>query len=232
MMTIRPARERGDGKLDWLKTRYSFSFADYYDPTHMGFKSLRVLNEDWIAPNGGFDTHGHRDMEVVTYLLNGAIAHKDSTGSASTLIPGTVQRMTAGKGIRHSEFNPSSTTELHLLQIWILPEKEGLTPGYEERAFPLSDRQGKWQLIASPNGRENSLTIHQQVDLFASQLESGDALAHTLKPNHSAWLQVARGELLLNGQTVKTGDGVALENEPELNLSSKTESELLLFDFS
>lgn len=232
MITIRPAGERGQGKLEWLETRYSFSFADYYDPTHMGFRSLRVINEDWIAPEGGFGTHGHRDMEVVTYVLSGSLSHKDSTGESATVTPGTVQRMTAGHGIRHSEFNPSSQEEVHLLQIWINPEQEGLPPGYEQKQFPLQLRQNRWQLIASPTGRENSLTIHQQVELHSGIISSGTSLSYTLKPQHSIWLQVAKGSITINYIPMGSGDGAAIEMESELNLMATSESEVLLFDFA
>ncbi len=231
MISIRPANQRGKGGLHWLDARYSFSFADYHDPAHMGFRSLRVLNEDRIAPKGGFATHGHRDMEIITYLLSGSITHEDSSGKQATIKPGTVQRMSAGSGIRHSEFNASDRDELHLLQIWILPEQEGLTPGYDNITFPEAGRRDKWQLIASPDGRDGSLTINQQVEVSVCDLAEGNCLDYPLQADHDAWLQVARGEIDLNGRRLVAGDGAGVEDETGLNLCAITESEIVLFDF-
>ncbi len=230
MITKRAARERGHADLGWLRTNYSFSFADYYDPQHMGFRSLRVINEDHIAPGGGFGTHAHRDMEIVTYVLAGGLAHKDSLGNAGVIRPGEVQRMTAGTGVTHSEHNASQTEPVHLLQIWILPEKRGLQPGYEQKPFPADERRGRLRLVASREGREGDVTIHQDTELYAALLEAGESAKYELRPGRHAWVQVARGGVTLNGTRLEAGDGAAVEEEPRLELKATDSAELLLFD--
>ncbi|MBW4518311.1 MAG: pirin family protein [Scytolyngbya sp. HA4215-MV1] len=230
MITLRPADERGHANHGWLDSYHTFSFANYYDPQHMGFRALRVINEDWIQPGGGFGTHGHRDMEIVTYVLEGALEHKDSLGNGAIIRPGEVQRMTAGTGIFHSEFNPSRAEAVHLLQIWILPDQQNLEPGYEQVEFPLEERSGKFRLIAAPNGREGAVTIHQDVNLYAATLNAGDALTYELAPARHAWLQVARGEVTLDGHHLQTGDAAAISEPALLKLSTDTSAEVLLFD--
>jgi quercetin 2,3-dioxygenase len=231
MITVRPAEERGLANLGWLNSRHSFSFGHYYDPQQMGFGPLRVINEDRVSPGGGFDTHGHRDMEIISYVLNGALAHKDSIGTGSVIRPGDVQRMSAGTGVRHSEFNDSKTAPVHFLQIWLLPAQEGLTPSYEQKNFAAGEKAGKLRLILSPDGRDGSLTIHQDAAIYASVLQEGEAVTHTLKPGRKAWLQVVRGSLDLNGQWLRTGDGAAVEDAPALTIAAHAEgAEILLFD--
>ncbi len=233
MITLRPAQARGIANLGWLDSRHSFSFGNYYDPSYMGFASLRVINEDKIAPNKGFPTHGHRDMEIVTYVLEGALEHKDSLGNGSIMRPGDVQRMSAGTGILHSEYNPSDREAVHLLQIWILPNTEGLEPSYEQTHFPMADRQGKLRLIGSPDGRDGSVTIHQDINLYATYLKADEPVVHPLIAGRVAWIQVARGAILLNGQTLTAGDGAAIADVPELTLQGTAEaSEILLFDMA
>ena len=232
MITVRPSEARGHFDHGWLDTRHTFSFAEYEDPAFMGFRSLRVINEDRVQAGQGFGTHGHRDMEILSYVLDGAIAHKDSLGTGATLKPGELQRMTAGTGIRHSEFNPSADEALHFLQIWILPEKQGLAPGYEQKAFSAESRQGKLKLLASHDGREGSLTIHQDLFVYGALLSAGDSTKLPLAKGRHAWVQVARGELTVNGTKVKAGDGVALSQEEELRLDATSASELLVFDLA
>jgi len=230
MITIRPAKERGHADHGWLDTWHTFSFADYYDPRFMGFRVLRVINEDFVAPGQGFPTHGHRDMEIITYVLEGALEHRDSLGNGSVIRPGEVQRMSAGTGVRHSEANPSASDALHLLQIWIAPAKAGIAPGYEQKTFGDADKRGRLRLVASPDGAEGSVTIHQDARLYASVLGPGQSVTHTLAPGRHAWLHVARGTLTLNGHPLAQGDGVAIVSEPTLTLSGTTEAEALLFD--
>ncbi len=233
MLTLRPAHERGAVNLGWLDSRHSFSFGSYYDPHHLGFGSLRVINEDKIAPGQGFGTHGHRDMEIVTYVLTGSLEHQDSLGHGSIIRPGDVQRMSAGTGIQHSEFNPSSEIVSHILQIWLLPAATGQAPSYEQAHFSPAEKQGRLRLVGSQDGREGSVTIHQAVDLYASLLAAGDRLTHTLAPGHQAWLQVAQGAIRLNGQTLQAGDGAAIAEVPELDLVGQADqSEILLFDMA
>jgi redox-sensitive bicupin YhaK (pirin superfamily) len=228
MITIRKSADRGGGNHGWLDSKFSFSFADYHDPRHMGFGPLRVINEDHIAAGSGFPTHPHRDMEILTWVLDGAVAHRDSEGNQAMVRPGELQRMSAGTGIRHSEFNPSATDELHLLQIWILPEKRGLAPGYEQTAF--TDLDGKLRLVGARDGRDGAVTIHQDAELWASRLEPAQEVAFTPKPGRAQWVQVARGAVELNGQRLAAGDGAAIENETALTLRAQAPAELLLFD--
>ncbi len=230
MITVRKADERGHFNHGWLDTYHTFSFADYYDPKFMGFRDLRVINEDRVQPGRGFGTHGHRDMEIITYILEGELAHRDSMGTGSVIRPGEVQRMSAGTGVMHSEMNPSLEKPVHLLQIWILPEREGIKPGYEQKAFPERERQGRLRLVASPYGREGSLEIHQDVDLFASTLHDGKPVTHEFRSNRYGWLQVARGSVDVNGKKLSAGDGAAIEGERSIALRGN--GEVLLFDLN
>lgn len=232
MITLRHRDERGAANMGWLDTHHSFSFGHYYDPAHMGFRALRVINEDRVAPGAGFPTHPHRDMEIVTYVLDGALEHKDSLGNSSVIRPGEVQRMTAGTGIRHSEFNHSGKSPVHLLQIWLLPEQAGLTPGYEQTAFGDEEKRNRLRLVGSRDGREGSVTIHQDVDLYATRLEDGASVTHTLRPGRHAWVQLARGTATLNGTELRAGDGAAVTGEDTLTLASDTGAEVLLFDLA
>jgi redox-sensitive bicupin YhaK (pirin superfamily) len=232
MITVRPSNERGGGDYGWLKTRHTFSFNDYHDPKWMGFRSLRVINEDWVAPSGGFPTHPHRDMEIITYVLSGKLEHKDSLGTGSVILPGDGQRMTAGRGIRHSEANPSSTESVHLLQIWILPDKPGHDPGYEQKSFPEAEKRGKLRLIASSDGAEGSVKIHQDAKLFVTLLAAEEEVKQPLDAKRHAWLQVAKGEVELNGHKLRQGDGAAISEEKELTIKATAEAEVLLFDMA
>ncbi len=232
MITIRPGRERGRTTLSWLDSRHSFSFGHYDDPEHRGFGALRVINEDRVVPGGGFETHGHRDMEIVSYVLEGALEHKDSLGTGSVIRPGEVQRMSAGSGIRHSEFNPSTREPVHFLQIWIEPEVKDLEPSYEQKAFAESERRGRLRLIASRDGREGSVTLRQDVDLYAGLLDPGQSLVQALAEGRRAWAQVARGSLELNGQRLNAGDGAAITAEKRLEIEAKEAAEILLFDMA
>jgi redox-sensitive bicupin YhaK (pirin superfamily) len=232
MITLRPRDERGQAKLGWLDSRHSFSFGDYHDPAHMGFRALRVINEDRVIPGAGFPLHGHRDMEIISYVLDGALEHKDTIGTSSIIRPGEVQRMTAGKGIRHSEYNHSKAEPVHFLQIWILPEKNDLEPGYEQRAFPAAESQGRWRLVASQGGREGSVTVHQDVDLHVAHAKESDTLNFALRAGRHAWVQIARGQVRVNGALLKAGDGIAVSNEPALDITPTTEAEILLFDLA
>jgi len=237
MFRIRPAAERGQADYGWLRTAHTFSFNDYRDPAHTRFRALRVMNEDHVQPGQGFGMHGHRDMEIVTYVLNGELAHRDSLGHAETLRPGEFQRMTAGTGIQHSEFDPSVDQAVHLYQIWLLPEKTGLTPGYEQKQFALAERQGRWQLVASHTGRDNSLTIHQDVGVWLTELANGDAVEHELSAKRHAWLQVLRGKVNVssanhNAVRLAAGDGLAVSEKPNLRVSADEPAELLLFDLA
>ncbi|HEV2113923.1 MAG TPA: pirin family protein [Terriglobales bacterium] len=235
MIKVRKAEERGHADHGWLNTFHTFSFADYYDPANMGFRSLRVINEDWVQPGRGFGTHPHHDMEIITYIMEGALEHKDSMGTGSVIRPGEVQRMSAGTGVTHSEFNPSRTEPVHLMQIWLLPERSGIKPSYEQRDFPRDERRGKLQLVASGDAEDGALMIHQDAKLFATELAQGERVKHDLAPGRYAWLQVARGNVKLNGQELKAGDGAAVTSEPELVISANGDgkpSELLLFDLA
>ena len=232
MLTLRPNAERGRGNHGWLISAFSFSFADYYDPEHMGFRALRVINEDYIKGGSGFPTHPHRDMEIVTYVLSGALEHKDSTGTGSVIRHGDVQRMTAGTGIRHSEFNHSQTEDVHLLQIWLLPEKAALPPSYEEKHFDLASRHNKLCLIAARDGRDGALNIHQDVAIYCAELAAGRQLQHSLAPGRHAYLQLASGELSLNGTAMDEGDGAMLSSESKLEFDAQSACEFLLFDLA
>jgi len=232
MIQIRPAGERGGGDHGWLKTRHTFSFNDYWDPKWMGFRSLRVINEDWVAPNTGFPTHPHRDMEIITYVLQGKLEHKDSLGTGSVILPGDGQRMTAGSGIRHSEFNPSTKEPVHLLQIWIHPERAGLTPSYEQKSFPEKDKRGRLRLIASRDGGEGSVKINQDAQLYVSLLKPGEEVTHELAAGRHGWLQVARGAVELNGKQLTQGDGAAISDEKKLDIQATRDAEVLLFDLA
>jgi quercetin 2,3-dioxygenase len=225
----RPAEARGRARFGWLDSRHTFSFGHYHDDAHMGFGPLRVINEDRVTPGAGFDTHGHSDMEILSYVLEGELAHKDSIGTGSVIRPGEVQRMSAGTGIRHSEFNPSPQAPVHFLQIWILPEREGLKPGYQQSAFPLDDK-GRLHLVASGDGRDGSLTINQDVDLYAGRLTEGEIVERKLRDGRLGWLQVARGAVSLNGVALATGDGAAIEKEADLVIRADSDAEVLLFD--
>ena len=232
MIRVRKASERGHFDHGWLDTHHTFSFSRYYDPRHMGFRVLRVINEDWVLPGRGFGSHPHEDMEIVTYVLDGALAHRDSLGTGSTIRPSELQRMTAGTGIVHSEFNPSETEPVHLYQIWLLPEKEGLEPSYEQRAFPEAERHNQLRLVASPDGRDGSLAIRQDARLFLASVEEGREVSQDLAPGRHAWLQVLRGDVTLNGTPLAAGDGAALSDETALTIRAEAPSEVLLFDLA
>ncbi len=232
MITVRPSHERGHADHGWLDTRHTFSFADYHDPAHMGFGSLRVINEDRVQPGEGFPTHGHSNMEIISYVLAGALEHKDSLGNGSVIRPGDVQRMSAGTGVRHSEYNPSPTSPVHFLQIWIMPNETGIAPSYEQKHFLPADIRGRLRLIASPDGRDGTVTLHQDAFVYAGILDGGDIIQQPLTSGHRAYLQVARGDVEVNGHRLAVGDGAAIETETEIRLASPTGAEVLLFDLS
>ncbi|HJQ39216.1 MAG TPA: pirin family protein [Thermoanaerobaculia bacterium] len=230
MITIRKAEARGHFDHGWLDTYHTFSFADYYDPDFMGFRTLRVINDDRVAPGRGFGTHGHRDMEIVTYVIEGALAHRDSMGSGSIIHPGEVQRMSAGTGVMHSEMNASLEEAVHLLQIWILPERRGITPGYEQKQYSEEERSGTLRIVASPDSRDGSVKIHQDVSVYASLL-NGQPVTHEFAANRYGWLQVARGSVEINGQQLKEGDGAAIAEERSITING-SDAEILLFDLN
>jgi redox-sensitive bicupin YhaK (pirin superfamily) len=232
MIKIRKSAERGHFDFGWLKTYHTFSFDRYYDPAHMAFRSLRVINEDRVQPGHGFPTHSHRDMEIITYILEGALEHKDSMGTGSVIRPGDLQRMTAGTGVAHSESNPSDDEPVHLLQIWILPEREGLEPSYEQINFAREELRGKLRLIASSSGRDGSVTIHQDARVYATILELNESVTLDLKPDRYAWVQVARGAIKLNDNYLQQGDGAAVSNESSLTLVGTEPAEALVFDLA
>lgn len=234
MITVRSANERGHADHGWLNTYHTFSFDSYYDPRHMGFRSLRVINEDVVQPGGGFPTHAHRDMEIVTYVLAGALAHKDSMGNGSVIRPGDVQRMTAGTGVRHSEFNHSASEPVHLLQIWILPSAQGLTPSYEQKRFENEEKSGRLRLIAAPDGRDGAVTVNQDASLYAARLGRDVTVRHEFPPGRHGWLQVAGGGVAVNGVPLRAGDGAAISGEREIEITGQdgAESEVLLFDLA
>jgi redox-sensitive bicupin YhaK (pirin superfamily) len=233
MITVRPAEARGRTAISWLDSRHTFSFNEYYDPQHMGFRALRVINDDRVLPASGFGTHGHRDMEVLTYVLSGGLAHKDSLGTGSVIRPGDLQRMSAGTGIRHSEWNASETEPVHFLQIWIIPATKGLPPSYEQVTFGDGWRRDQLQLIASPEGRAGSLTVHQDVNVHALELTSGSAADLGLARERHAWVQLARGSVVLNGTTLREGDGAAASGETRLHFAAADDgAELLAFDLA
>jgi redox-sensitive bicupin YhaK (pirin superfamily) len=231
MIITRPAEERGHANHGWLDTYHTFSFANYYDENFMGFRTLRVINEDFVAPRTGFGTHPHRDMEIITYVLGGAVEHRDSMGTTAVVRPGEVQRMSAGTGVRHSEMNRFDET-LHLLQIWILPAEQGLMPSYEQKAFSEEERQGRFRVVASPDAREGSVKVHQDVSLNATLLSKGEKAEYTLKPGRFGWIQMCRGSGTLNGVALKAGDGAALAEETSVVLTANEPLEALLFDLS
>lgn len=232
MLTVRKADERGHASWGWLDTHHTFSFADYYDRDHMGFRALRVINDDRVAAGAGFPTHPHRDMEIITYVLDGAVAHRDSMGTGSVIRAGEVQRMSAGTGVTHSEYNESKTAPLHLLQIWLVPERRGLPPSYEQKAFADEERSGKLRLVASPDGTDGSVTVHQDVKLYSTLLTPGQRVEHTLAPGRHAWIQVAKGAVTVNGQLLDTGDGAAISDETTLVLEGEQDANVLLFDLA
>ena len=232
MIQIRKSDERGHANHGWLDTRFTFSFADYYDPKHVQFRTLRVMNDDRVAGGGGFPTHPHRDMEIVTYVLEGALAHKDSMGNGSTIRPGDVQYMSAGTGVAHSEFNASPSEPVHLYQIWMFPDKNGHQPRYDQRNFSEAEKRGKLRLLVSPDGRDGSVEIRQDNELYATVLKPGESVRHELKPVRHAYVQVARGSVKLNGQALEAGDGAAISGEKTLLLTGIKDAEVLLFDLA
>jgi quercetin 2,3-dioxygenase len=231
MITVRHAGERGTANLGWLDSCHTFSFGHYYDPNHMGFGPLRVINEDRVRGGGGFDTHGHRDMEIISYVLEGALEHKDSIGTGSVIRPGDVQVMSAGTGIRHSEFNHSTKDPVHFLQIWVMPDRQGLKPRYDQKNFSEAEKRGRLRLVGSSDGRDGSIVIHQDAEIYASLLASGEGVAHVLRPGRRGWVQVVRGAVEVNGAAVSAGDGVAVKDEPSVAITSRADgSEVLVFD--
>ncbi len=231
MIVIRKAEDRGHADLGWLDSKHSFSFGQYHDPAHMGFGSLRVINDDRVAPGGGFATHPHEDMEIISYVLEGALEHKDSMGNGSIIRPGDVQRMSAGTGVTHSEFNHSKQDGVHFLQIWFLPNQTGLEPGYEQKNFPASGRQGQLQLVASQHGRDGSVSLNQDVDMYGVLLDQDDSVAHRLNAGRKAWVQIARGSVSLNGRALQAGDGAGVEGEA-IELSHASAAEVIVFDMA
>ena len=232
MFQVRKALDRGHADHGWLDTYHTFSFADYHDPAQMGFRALRVINEDRVAPGMGFGTHGHRDMEIITYVLEGALEHKDSMGNGEVLRPGEFQRMSAGTGVRHSEFNPSATEPVHLYQIWLLPRSQGIRPSYEQKFFAADERKGKLQLVASPDGADGSLTIHQDARVYLATLLPGEPVGHQLLAGRHAWLQVLRGRVDVNGTALETSDGLAVSDERGLTVTGEGPAEIMLFDLA
>ena len=230
MIIVRASTDRGRTRLDWLDSRHTFSFGGYFDPNFVGFRSLRVINEDRVQPGEGFGTHGHRDMEIISYVLEGQLEHKDSLGTGSVIRPGDVQRMSAGTGVRHSEFNASRSEPVHFLQIWIEPAKTGIAPGYEQKTFSEADKGGQLRLVASPDATEGSLTIHQDARVFATVLAPGQAVTHRLAPGRHAWVQVTRGTLTVGGEPLAQGDGAAISAESAVSIVGETDAEALLFD--
>ena len=230
MLTLRRAEERGHADHGWLNTHHTFSFADYYDPRFQGFGALRVINDDTVAPGGGFPTHGHRDMEIISYVLDGALEHKDSLGTGSVIRPGDVQRMSAGTGVRHSEYNASPDSPVHFLQIWLLPRRQGLRAGYEQKYFGPEKKHGRLCLVASPDGAADSVSIQQDARMYATVLTAGQSVSHAIKGGRKGWLHLARGAAEVNGLALQAGDGLAISGEETLTISSPSEGEVLLFD--
>ena len=229
---VRPSTERGHADHGWLDSYYTFSFADYHDPAHMGFRALRVINEDRVAPGGGFPTHGHADMEILTYVLDGKLSHKDSMGNGSTIQPGDVQRMSAGTGVRHSEMNASRTEPVHFLQIWIIPDRKGHAPGYEQKAFTREERTNRLRVVASPDGRDGSITVHQDAVLASALLDAGQRVTHRLAADRYGWVQVAQGTIEVNGHKLDAGDGLAIAGGGELAIVGLAAAEVLVFDLA
>ena len=230
--TIHDHNLRGHSNIDWLDSWHTFSFSGFQDPHRMGFRALRVINDDKIAPGAGFGTHGHRDMEILTYVLAGELAHKDSLGTGSIIRPGDVQIMSAGTGIQHSEFNNSATDPVHLLQIWMLPDRDNIVPRYDQRNFPLAAKQGNLRLVGSPDGRDGSVIIHQDINLYVSVLSAGDSIAFEVLPARFAWIQVAQGSAILNGELLQAGDGVQINSPELLEITTESDAEILLFDLA
>lgn len=229
---LRPSDARGDADFGWLKSKHTFSFGSYFDPNHIGFGALRVINEDRVAPSGGFPTHPHQNMEIISYVVSGGLEHKDSLGTGSVIRPGDLQRMSAGTGVRHSEYNHSATEPVHFLQIWIVPEADGLTPSYEQKAFAENERQDTLRLIGSRDGRDGSVVIHQDVDLYASLLSADKSVAFDIKPGRKVWLQIVRGKISVDGQALAAGDGLGLLDAGTINLAAQEAAEFLLFDLA
>ena len=232
MIDVIRSESRGTADHGWLKSRHTFSFADYHNPSMMGFGKLRVINEDWIEPGQGFGTHPHRDMEIVTYMIGGALEHKDSMGNGSVIRPGELQRMTAGTGVLHSEFNASQSDRAHLLQIWILPERNGLEPGYEQKLFPEEEKRNRWRVVASRDGRDGSLTIHQDIELHSALLDAGSSLEYAFGQRRRGFVQVVSGDVDIEGRKLMAGDAVALADQESLQVRATSEAELLLFDMA
>lgn len=232
MMQVRRSHERGHANHGWLDTHHTFSFGDYFDPEQMGFRTLRVINDDHVVGGAGFPTHPHRDMEIISYVVDGALEHKDSMGNGSIIRPGEMQRMTAGTGVLHSEFNHSPDQKAHLLQIWILPERNGLEPGYEQKLFPREEKTNQWRLVGSRDGRDGSLTIHQDVNLLSTELENGNDLSYSFDGRRRGFMQVVRGTVEIEGETVVEGDAVAMQDQQQVSVRAVENSELLLFDMA
>lgn len=232
MLALRKSEERGHANHGWLDTYHTFSFANYYHPNYMGFRALRVINDDWVSGGAGFGTHGHQNMEIITYVLEGALEHKDSIGTGSVIYPGDVQRMSAGTGIRHSEFNYSKENHVHLLQIWLLPEENGLQPSYEQRTFSQEEKQGNLRLVAARDGRDGAVTVHQDVSLYAAILTAGDRISHSLAPKRHAWVQVVRGTIKLNDLPLNTSDGAGISDTTNVAIEATSDAEILLFDLA
>ena len=232
MLTLRKAQDRGHADHGWLNSHHSFSFADYHDPAHMGFRALRVINEDRVAPDKGFGTHGHRDMEIISYVLSGELAHKDSMGNGSVIRPGDVQRMSAGNGVRHSEFNPSKSEAVHFLQIWIQPKVRGIAPGYEQKTFPVAEKRGRLRLVASPDGAEGSVQVNADARLFAGLFDGDERATLALDPARKSYVHLVRGELTVNGSRLNAGDAAKLQGEAQLTLSDGQDAEVLVFELA
>ena len=232
MIRVRKGDDRGRTQLEWLDSRHTFSFGEYHDPAHMGFRALRVINEDRVHPGEGFGTHAHANMEIVSWVLEGSLQHRDSLGNGSVIRPGEVQRMSAGTGVTHSEFNPSRDEGTHFLQIWILPDRRGMAPDYEQKAFPAEEMTGRWRVVGSPDGRDGSVTIHQDAGMLAAILSPGDAIPHAISPGRHAWIQVARGAIVVNGIPLHAGDGAAVSDELAIEVRAEEPSEVLLFDLA
>lgn len=232
MITLRKANDRGHADHGWLNSYHTFSFANYYDPAHIGFRKLRVINEDRVAGGGGFAPHSHRDMEIISYVLDGALEHQDSMGNKSVIRSGEVQRMTAGTGVTHSEYNASKTDSVHFLQIWVLPEKAGLAPGYEQKFYAPEEKRGQLRLVASQDGRDRSVTVHQDLNLYAAVLGEGEKVTHAVESDRHLWVQVVRGSASVNGEVLKVGDAAAIEGEPMLELVGQDSAEILVFDLA
>jgi redox-sensitive bicupin YhaK (pirin superfamily) len=232
MIQVRKAEERGHFDFGWLNTYHTFSFGDYYDPRYMGFRSLRVINEDRVHPGRGFPTHGHRDMEIITYVLEGALEHKDSMGTGEVIRPGEVQKMSAGRGVRHSEYNHSESEPVHLLQIWIVPDETGIKPAYEQKRFEDEEKKNRLRLVAAPGGGDDLISIHQDARLYAALIDPSQQITHELEETRHAWVQVARGAVEVNGPLLNQGDGAAISEETRLSITGREQSEILLFDLA